>query len=407
MFKLNILFLVSLILCNAQKRPSISYITQKQIKDVGGSVELKCSVQSAQEYTVLWVKTLSRRGQSAYLSTGSSLVIRDSRFELRYEPSSSTYTLRIKDVKESDTGIYQCQIVVSANDKILADVELVVQQPSNNCTGRDISQLPKERIERLGSIVELKCSVHCAQDNAVLWVKMSREQSHAELLSVGSSLVIEDSRFAVLNNRSSSTYTLKIRNIQKADVGTYHCQLILSANNRISASVDLKVEECYWHTTPTIRTISGKQTRDIGDTVELQCSVKCMHNNIVLWVKNPSDSIYLSNNKSLIIKDPRFAVRYEQSVSSFILQIKDIQESDAATYQCQVILSKGNIISADVDLKVRSPPHISNIFPQSTLVASEGDSVRMECYADGYPQPKVTWTRKSNTSLVTSGEYTK
>lgn len=35
------------LLTNAQRTPSISYISQEQIKDIGGTVELDCSVQYA------------------------------------------------------------------------------------------------------------------------------------------------------------------------------------------------------------------------------------------------------------------------------------------------------------------------------------------------------------------------
>lgn len=137
MLKVCILFVLLPFLCNAQRTPSISHITQEQIKDIGGTVELECSVQYAKEYTVLWVKNTRERGDSVFLSTGSSLVIKDSRFALRYDPSSSTYTLQIKDIQETDAGNYQCQVILSVNNKISADVELSVRRPpviSDNST---------------------------------------------------------------------------------------------------------------------------------------------------------------------------------------------------------------------------------------------------------------------------------
>lgn len=137
MYRLCCLFLILPIIANAQRTPSISYITQEQIKDIGGTVELECSVQYATDYTVLWVKNTFGRGDPVFLSTGSSLVIRDSRFALRYDPSSSTYTLQVKDIQETDAGIYQCQVILSVNNKIAADVELSVRRPpviSDNST---------------------------------------------------------------------------------------------------------------------------------------------------------------------------------------------------------------------------------------------------------------------------------
>lgn len=69
-----------------QRSPTISYISQEQIKDIGGIAELHCSVQYAQEYPVLWMKVDHNNiGYSVLISTGSSLILHDSRFSLRYD----------------------------------------------------------------------------------------------------------------------------------------------------------------------------------------------------------------------------------------------------------------------------------------------------------------------------------
>lgn len=57
--------------------------------------------------------------------------------------------------------------------------------------------------------------------------------------------------------------------------------------------------------------------------------------------------------------------------STYTLQIKDIQETDAGYYQCQVLISANNRITAEVELQVRRPPVISDNSTRS-LVVSEG-----------------------------------
>lgn len=90
-----IYFFVSVI---AQRSPTISYITQTQIKDIGGTVELSCSVQYSQDYSVIWMKVdKSQNADSLPISSGSSLILHDSRFSLRYDPVS----LFLKFVLES------------------------------------------------------------------------------------------------------------------------------------------------------------------------------------------------------------------------------------------------------------------------------------------------------------------
>lgn len=93
-------------------------------------------------------------------------------------------------------------------------------------------------------------------------------------------------------------------------------------------------------------------------------------------------------------------MRYDGASSTYKLQIKDIQETDAGIYQCQVILSVNNKISAEVELQVRRPPIITDNSTQS-IVASEENSVQMECYASGYPTPTITWRRENNAILPT------
>lgn len=84
------------------------------------------------------------------------------------------------------------------------------------------------------------------------------------------------------------------------------------------------------------------------------------------------------------------------------MQIKDIQETDAGVYQCQIIITINNVITADVDLRVRQPPVISDNSTISIIV-SEEQPVQLECYAGGYPTPQISWRRENNVLLPTGG----
>lgn len=79
-----------------QRSPTISYISQEQITDIGGTVELRCAVQYAENYPVLWMRiNRNRNNDPLPISTGSTLIIKDSRFSLRHDIASSTYTLQV------------------------------------------------------------------------------------------------------------------------------------------------------------------------------------------------------------------------------------------------------------------------------------------------------------------------
>lgn len=168
----------------------------------------------------------------------------------------------------------------------------------------------------------------------------------------------------------------------------------------------LCLNSCNGQRTPSISYISQEQIKDIGGTVELDCSVQYARDYTVVWIKSGrsrSDSVFLSTGSSLVIKDSRFALRFDGASSTYTLQIKDIQETDAGTYQCEVVLSVNNKISAEVELSVRRPPIISDNSTQS-IVASEGQAVQMECYASGYPTPTIIWRRENN-ALLPTGKF--
>lgn len=157
---------------------------------------------------------------------------------------------------------------------------------------------------------------------------------------------------------------------------------------------------------PTISYISQEKVIDIGGSIELECSVQYVREYPVLWYKvdnvDSARSIPLSAGSNLIVKDSRFSLRYDQASSTYTLQIKDIQENDAGKYQCQVLLTVVEIISADVAVSVRIPPII---FDNSTrsVVVSEGQAVKLECYAGGFPLPTVSWRRENYAVLPTGG----
>lgn len=163
------------------------------------------------------------------------------------------------------------------------------------------------------------------------------------------------------------------------------------------------VSLCTAQRSPSITYISEDQVADVGSTVELACSVQYGNEYSVIWMKNGQnrkENIFLSTGTSLVVKESRFALLYDGASATYIVLIKDIQETDAGIYQCEVVLSVNNKITAETRLGVRKPPVISDNSTQS-IVTTEGQSVQMECYASGYPTPKVIWRRENNALLPT------
>ncbi|CAL8130911.1 unnamed protein product [Orchesella dallaii] len=158
--------------------------------------------------------------------------------------------------------------------------------------------------------------------------------------------------------------------------------------------------------TPTISLISQEQIKNIGGTVELECSVQYAHDYPVLWIRLDKETgqhhLTISSGSTLIIRDSRFNLHHESGTSLYTLQVKELQETDAGTYQCQILIGVNNRVTAEIDVRVRIPPVISDNSTRS-LVVSEGDEVTLECYASGFPTPKISWRRENNDILPTGG----
>ncbi|GJQ85045.1 hypothetical protein Trydic_g3708 [Trypoxylus dichotomus] len=154
---------------------------------------------------------------------------------------------------------------------------------------------------------------------------------------------------------------------------------------------------------PTISYISQEQFKDIGGTAELVCSVQYLGEYPLIWIKQDSQQgIPISSASNLLVHDSRFSIRHDKESSTFTLQIKDIQETDAGNYTCQVSTSINNRVAAHAQLTVRRPPIISDNSTRSVIV-SENQPVDLECYATGFPPPKISWRRENNAVLPTGG----
>lgn len=51
--------------------------------------------------------------------------------------------------------------------------------------------------------------------------------------------------------------------------------------------------------------------------------------------------------------------------------------------------------AAEVELVVGSPPKIL-INSTSSVIANEGQSIKLECYVGGYPKSNISWSREKN-----------
>lgn len=76
--------------------PSIESISPEQIKNIGDSAILNCTVNNPDNYTVIWTrKNRDRPTDSNVLTMGSALAMKDGRFELIITNNSKSYLLNV------------------------------------------------------------------------------------------------------------------------------------------------------------------------------------------------------------------------------------------------------------------------------------------------------------------------
>jgi len=156
--------------------------------------------------------------------------------------------------------------------------------------------------------------------------------------------------------------------------------------------------------TPTISYVSPNKSTTRSSTIDMDCSVLYATEYPVLWMKIGADNkpIPLSSGSSLIIRDNRFALRYDTASATYTLQLKDVQRSDEGRYECQIIVGINNKVTQDLYLRVLEPPVINDNSTRSVVV-NEFESATLECTAKGSPLPRIEWRRADNAVLPTGG----
>ncbi len=116
-----------------------------------------------------------------------------------------------------------------------------------------------------------------------------------------------------------------------------------------------------------------------------------------------SNPLPISSGTKLFVRDKRFGLEYDEDAGSYKLTIDDVVKTDEGRYQCQVVADVRNVITADVDLRVKVPP-VMKVDSDPEVQAGVGGEAEMFCEAGGFPSPKITWTREDGTLLPNGRE---
>lgn len=285
-----------------ERRPTISFITQPEIvTDIGGTIEMKCTIQYASDYPVIWMKLDSvDRNNDLPITTGTTLILTDPRFHIDFDKETSTYTLKIQDIQETDGATYQCQVLIALTDLVKADVPLIVRQPpiiSDNST--------RSVVTYEGAKVELRCYASGYPPPDIYW----RRQNN-DVLPTNSSVFKGN--------------ILKFDSIRKEHRGTYYCVATNVVGTGARRNIDVEVEF-----TPTVSISLKRLGQALQYDKDLECHIEAYPPPALKWYKH-GVSEPITNNQHFRIS--HFA--FDDAFVDTTLRVITIEKKQYGNYSC-------------------------------------------------------------------------
>lgn len=124
----------------------------------------------------------------------------------------------------------------------------------------------------------------------------------------------------------------------------------------------------------------------ITDNIRLPCDVQNLGNYTVVWSKlGEGEAKLLSAGATKVTRDTRFSI-HETSI-----KISDVQPKDSGVYVCEI--NTDIPLNITVVLDVLEPAQVRRFPEEGRILASKGESVKLECLGEGNPMPTIQWTK--------------
>ncbi|XP_047661566.1 neural cell adhesion molecule 1a isoform X8 [Tachysurus fulvidraco] len=189
-----------------------------------------------------------------------------------------------------------------------------------------------------------------------------------------------------VSSSDDTTSTLTIYSATVDNAGIYKC-VAKSGDKVAEATVNVKIYQKL-----TFQNAPSPQEFNEGDDAVIVCDV----------ISSPPPTIIWKYQRTKIQpeKDVRFKI-----LSNNHLQIRSIKKSDEGNYTCEGrIMARGEIDLRVIKVIINVLPSIRTRHTQLNATADIGAAVTLACYADGYPEPTVTWMR-NKVELVANEKY--
>ncbi|XP_017473192.1 PREDICTED: protein amalgam [Rhagoletis zephyria] len=286
-------------------QPVISHISKDVVASVGEDVQFNCTVENVGRMSVSWAK------RSVVLSMRNILSLSDPRYTISEtrddDAGSATYSLKITKIEASDMGPYECQVIVSATDKITKKLNLSIKHPPIISEERT----PKSKLVTEGQNLEVSCHATGFPQPTLWWKR-------------------EDNAIMPAGGPILSGHILRIKEVHRLDRGAYYCVADNGVGQPDEHKVLIEVEF-----RPQIAVLRPKVAQVLAHVAELECSVQGYPAPAVFWYRNGAK---LQSNSRYEISNT--ASSHETTTS--VLRIASVSEPDFGDYYCNATNKLGH-----------------------------------------------------------------
>ncbi|XP_041784481.1 Down syndrome cell adhesion molecule-like protein Dscam2 isoform X23 [Anopheles merus] len=268
--------------------------------------------------------------------------------------------LNITSIHSNDGGLYKCM----ASSK----VGVAEHSAKLNVYGLPYVRTMEKKAIVAGETLIVTCPVAGYPIESIVWERDNRQLpiNRKQKVFPNGTLIIEN----VERNSDQATYTCVAKNSEGYTArGTLEVQVMVPP---ILLPFDF-----------------GEEPVDVHSTTSVTCAVA--------KGDPPIEINWLFNGSKLFTSDGILITKSGQKIS--FLSIESVQARHAGNYTC-VARNRAGFAEHTSELKVMVPPRW--ILEPTDKAFAQGSNAKVECKADGFPKPQVTWKKAVGD---TPGEY--
>ncbi|XP_060590949.1 uncharacterized protein LOC132745946 isoform X3 [Ruditapes philippinarum] len=333
----------------------LDYSPQSFHQPLGSNVTIFCRAEGSPKPSVSWTKD----GRPVRLSSRVSL-------------NKDSSEVLIRNLQESDGGIYKCTFQNTVG-LIAQTIHLIVEGQAY------IIGPPSNRTAVLGQRIEFTCEARGYPTNITYrWYK---DHQNVNTLPGFGAIPGSKPRISISERDGSLIITI----VEKEDMGWYTCRPSNGVGQDPEAGAYLNIT---YKPEVLVDQMPRSAIWALGFKEKLLCPVDA---------NPPAYSILWTKNGMVIKTTSRLTV-----MGNGTLVVSQVAMSDSGNYRCTAISSIGNGESEIVQVEVKDPPRFI-IRPEATYIKTLGQSVTMACAAAGTPLPQITWRNKETGMLQSNG----